>query len=374
MLFCLITPRLSPAIDGIGDYCRCLMDNLEKIQTASGGKRQHWTYLVRDGAAESRAIFPPVTIEALETSATKLLTQLETLQVKTILLQYVGYGYADDGAPLVLCQALRQWRNNNADRRLIVMFHEVFSSGMPWQRVFWQVPKQKRSVSILLDAADSVVTSMQPNANSIKELRPRIPIKIIPIGSNFSVSAPSERNWKQLLIFGKQYARLRALNTHKELLEQLVREHLLDTIVLAGQCLNIDDDQAELLLRSWNLPVKIVTCYNFAANEIPDEITTSAYSLMHTESSNLLKSTSFQLAAQLGQVAIARKEKEPDPPFRAGLHYLSYTDNDMTDLLHCLHHADKREQISQTMAQAGKDNLSWEHIAKLWWEILPAGL
>jgi hypothetical protein len=348
------------------------MDNLGKLQAESGGQPWQWTYLVHDGAQASRTVFPEVKIETLETTDSGLLAQLENLQVKTIFLQYVGYGYANDGAPLVLCQSLSKWRNNSADRRLIVMFHEVFSHGMPWQRVFWQVPKQKRSVSTLLDAASTVVTSMQPNANSIHALRPHIPIKIIPIGSSFSASAPSKRNWKQLLIFGKQYARVRALKAHKQLLEQLVSEHLIDTIVLAGECTNVDDDRAEFLLRSWNLPVKIVTAYNFAANDIADEISTSALSLMHTQSSNLLKSTSFQLAAQLGQVAIARRELEMEPPFRAGRHYLSYTDNDMTDLLHCLHDAGRRQQISQTMAQAGKDNLSWQHIAQSWREILQA--
>src|SRR5205807_1305856 len=76
---CVIAPRLPPAVDGLGDYCRRLWESWP-------GGTPAWSFLVADGAEASRARWPEVRIEALAPAA--LAGQLTALGVRTVALQY----------------------------------------------------------------------------------------------------------------------------------------------------------------------------------------------------------------------------------------------------------------------------------------------
>src|SRR5271154_3670380 len=188
MSLCVIAPRLPPALDGIGDYCRQLWQHCQAIEceqqpdpasphtstanpaAANATKDQPWKFLVLDGAQESQSQWPEVEIRQLAGTREDLALQLETVKVDTVVLQYVGYGYDPNGAPFWLAEAVADWRGDNPARRLIIMFHETWSSGKPWERAFWQMQAHQRCVTQLLNVASLAVTSTRANAESLRTL------------------------------------------------------------------------------------------------------------------------------------------------------------------------------------------------------------
>jgi hypothetical protein len=93
-------------------------------------------------------------------SSEALLSSLDLCaQFDTLLLHYVGYGYAKRGCPLWLVAALRQWRQAKSSRRLVTMFHEVYaSSNRPWNSQFWTSSTQKKIATDLVNCSDLVMT------------------------------------------------------------------------------------------------------------------------------------------------------------------------------------------------------------------------
>jgi hypothetical protein len=311
-----------------------------------------------------------VKIHQIERSAESLATKLAELQPTLIVLQYVGYGFDPNGAPFWLVNGLADWKARIKDGQLVIMFHETWSSGAIWQRAYWQKFMQRRCIIDLLNIASKVVTSTRANADSLKVLGTDVAIEIIPIGSSFAVQPSQDKNWRHMVIFGKENARLRALKTHPQLLNQLMSKGMLDRIVLAGQCRDPLVDPTFQLLQAQLGPrvakLKLSTCYNFDFNTVPAAVRECGLALMHTQSTHLLKSTSFQLAAQLGQVAIAKNERPADPPFAPGLSYLSYENVEIPNLLVTLQNQNQLAAVSSECARAASVYLSWPTIAKQW--------
>jgi hypothetical protein len=196
-----IVPRLPPAIDGVGDYAWLLSQKL-------ADRHQISTQFITCDPIES-AIEDPSQIQLSQRSADALLTILDKFDnIDTLLLQYVGYGYAKRGCPLWLLTALTKWRKARSSRRLVIMFHEVYaSSKLPWSSQFWTAPIQKQIAQDLINLCDRVITNSQIFANTISKLSSRHDgkISILPIFSNVGeCSAPiplKERNpW--LVTFG----------------------------------------------------------------------------------------------------------------------------------------------------------------------------
>lgn len=295
---------------------------------------------------------------------------LKEQQASTLVLQYVGYGYDAGGQPFWLAEALKQWQSASPGRRLVVMFHETWASGLPWQRVFWQSNKQKRCAAELLALASPAVTGNMATFRDLQSLELPNEIRLIPLGSSFAISSRPKKSWRTLLVVGKEASRLRAVKLHCELVRRLVQARLIDRIVLAGACANPETEPARLLLASWNLPVEIVSFCNFPSDRVPDQVLSCGLSLMHTQSTCLLKSTSFHLAAQLGQVPIALQELDPGEPVICGQHYLGYRAGQVDDILAALSKPELVQEIGSAQAQLGSTSLSWREIAKAWSNIL----
>lgn len=359
MPICIVTPRLPPAMDGLADYCYQLWHHWP-----SADKPQD--FLVLDSANQSRKHWPQVEIEQFEPSEEDILSKLATTDADIVFLQYVGYGFDINGCPMWLPAALKKWLDDDGRRRLVIMFHETWSSGKPWQRVFWLMGKQKKCVSELMTLASAMGTSCEVNRHSLLALGIHKPIEIIPLGCSFRVDAISTKNWKQLLIFGKEYARIRGVRTHEALLKQLIEHGVIERIVLAGQSSASKDDATYKFIQEKLPQIEVTTAYNFNSSEVPESVNASGLSLMHTQSTHLLKSTSFHLAAKLGQVPIAEDSGPADAPFIDGAHYLSYPIDKPTGLLSVLKDASRLDSISKGMSQVASTHLSWKEIAATW--------
>lgn len=351
-------------MDGLADYCYQMWHHWP-----DGGRPQN--FLVLDSADESRMYWPQVDIKQFQPSEAALLAMLKESSASTVFLQYVGYGFDINGCPMWLPTALKRWLDDDTSRRLVIMFHETWSSGMPWQRVFWFMGKQKQCVSKLMSLASNMVTSCRVNRSSLQVLGIDKPIQIIPLGCSFAVDATETKNWKQLLIFGKEYARLRAVQTHTALLRQLIEQQKIERIVLAGQStIGVSDDATAKFIKERLPEIELTTAYNFSSSVVPDSVTGSGLSLMHTQSTHLLKSTSFHLAAKLGQVAIAADHGPADPPFLSGKHYLSYPIDKPGQLLSVLADPTALHSIAKEIAQIAETYLSWREIAATWHQVL----
>lgn len=359
MVYCVITPRLSPLADGLGDFCRRLWDNWPD-------KDQKWQFLVLEGAAGSKEIWTEVEIDNF--NADTIETQLASLAPDLVILHYVGYAYSPDGCPTWLNTALSTYKASGG--RLAVMFHETWSSGLPWQSAFWHQKKQKQCIGNLLDLADLVVTTTRANLYSLLDIRPKATIKIIHLGNSFGELPTLAKKWQQLLIFGKEPSRQRAIHRHEQLLHSLCSKGLIKRIVLAGSKNDIDSNREKKMLehicKNADHDVEIITCYNFDEQHIPTSILQSGLSLMHTQSTHLLKSTSFQLAANLGQVAICIRELPADLPFEPLVHYIDYTPKRMDFVHSAVSHPAALQVISENLYDAGKEQLSWSRIARDW--------
>lgn len=331
--------------------------------------REGWHFLVLEGEDASRTFWPEVQITKFAPSARELLSNLERTGADVILLQYVGYGYSPDGSPSWLAEAISDRISLDESARVVVMFHETFSSGQPWQGVFWQMPRQKRCARRLLDLASPAVTSTNVNADSLRELNPNKPITIIPIGSNCRVDEAVPLDFKRLLVFGKEQARLRALKLHEPLIKRIDDSSAINSIVLAGER-SAPIDASERFLRSLSLRSEIITAYNFSNEVLPYVVLECGLALMHTQSTHLLKSTAFQLSVQLGQVAVAIDTGNADPPFDAGGHYLSYKKNQLGELTGLLSDREILSEISQSAMIQARNHLSWSRIAGLWSKVL----
>ncbi len=362
MSIAIITPRLPPSMDGLGDYCFQLC--------------KHWpnsdkplNFIVLDSAEKSREFWTETNIRQIDRNKLSLLNTLESLAVDTVFLQYVGYGYDANGAPSWLKDALEDWLDQSSLHRLVTMFHETWSSGQVWQKVFWYMGKQKQCVKDLMLLSNEMGTSCQVNKHSLDLLGTNKTVNIIPLGSSFDVAPVATKNWQQLLIFGKEYARLRGLTTHKVLISKLIESGLIKRIVLAGQLDSLENDKSLQIIKEQLPAIEVVTAYNFESNNVPISVIESGLALMHTQSTHMLKSTSFHLAAKLGQVSLSEDSGSADKPFIKGQHYLSYLEN-TDDILADLANESNLKSISSQVSNLANTYLSWPEIASNWAHLL----
>lgn len=369
MRLCIITPRLPPAMDGLGDYCHQLYSRLCLVP-AVDGPQFDFSFLVLDGVDATRQLWTDVQVEAFTSTRGHLEGALDRSGATTVILQYVGYGYAPDGAPRYLAKELSDWKLAHPECKIVIMFHETWATGMPWQRVFWQTASQRKSVADLLSVCDVAVASVKINTDALRTITPEKDIRTIGIGSSFNANSSALKSWRRLLVFGKPGSRRRALRNHGQLLKALDGKNLLDEIVFAGQCEphELGDDASTL--RSLGVKTAVTTEYNFARNSIPQSVQTCGLSLMHTQSTYMLKSTSFQLAAQLGQVAITTEERLVDPPFMAGEHFLCYSKNSMADVINTIEDHSALCDVSAALNTMYERHLSWNQIALCWAKLL----
>ena len=150
---------------------------------------------------------------------------LRDLEAETVLLHYSGYGYAPRGAPFWLVESLERWKKFRAHHRLIVMFHETWASGLPWQSSFWLSPLQRRCVARIARLADAVVTNTSYYRSRLELLlRPGTPIQVQPIFSNIgepdAVPAFAERE-SVCVLFGRGTTRRRTNERFRRYFDEL---------------------------------------------------------------------------------------------------------------------------------------------------------
>jgi hypothetical protein len=144
----------------------------------------------------------------------------------TLLVHFSGYGYAGNGLPRWLIDALLQWRHAGPDRRLLVVFHELFARQPPWRKGFWLAPLQRRLLRRLIALCDGGISTLELHSNWLRR-NGLEPFATLPVPSNVGESSdplPLAARLPSLVIFGGRSQRqmaYAALSRQPELLQRL---------------------------------------------------------------------------------------------------------------------------------------------------------
>ncbi len=178
-----IVPRLPPAIDGLGDYGLNLARQL----------RQDFglvtDFLVADPNWASEDFVEGFAVKQVAVRADAALLALlpnQTQSKTTVLLHYVGYGYARRGCPVWLVEGLERWRKATDNRYLVTMFHEIYAFGWFWTSQFWTSPLQRNLAARLIRLSDRCLTSKQGYAEIIGKFSQgkHVLVPALPVFSN----------------------------------------------------------------------------------------------------------------------------------------------------------------------------------------------
>jgi hypothetical protein len=215
-----IVPHLPPAIDGVGDYGLTLARQLRQDHDI------HTQFVIGDPSWVGETQIEGFPIHRLrERSAKALDTALADSHCTTVLLHYVGYGYARRGCPAWLVEGLRRWRGLTSNRRLVTMFHELYaSSTKPWTSAFWLSSLQRNLAAGLATLSEHCFTSRESSASLLTGLcqRQQNQISVMPVFSNIGEPgqvSPLADLARRLVVFGHRNSRAQV---YQECLEALL--------------------------------------------------------------------------------------------------------------------------------------------------------
>lgn len=144
----------------------------------------------------------------------------------TIILHYSGYGYSVNGAPFTLVRQLCRWRKDASDRRLLVVFHELFARQSPWRKGFWWAPLQRRLLRQLIALCDGGLSTLELHTSWMRR-QGFEPFATLPVPSNVGETNSPLRlaqRARHLVVFGgrsQRHAAYTALRRQQRLLERL---------------------------------------------------------------------------------------------------------------------------------------------------------
>ncbi len=281
-----IVPRLPPAVDGLGDYGLNLARQLRQdfgLETEFVVGTPSWSgeasvegFGVKQVPVRSRAAL----LELLPT---------EPHSRATVLLHYVGYGYARRGSPVWLVEALEHWKKGGT-RRLVTMFHELYAFGPIWTSQFWTSPLQRSLAKRLVRLSDRCLTSKQGYADIITKFsqgkHPQVNATPVfsTVGEPRDLPDLKERP-RRLVVFGAGGARSRVYQRSRLALERTCRELEIVEIIDIGPFLNFEIEPVN--------GVPVVTMGIKSPHEISSLLSSSAVGFFDYSIEYLAKSTIF---------------------------------------------------------------------------------
>jgi len=374
-----ITPQLPPAIDGVGDYCWNLWKNWPEPE-------RDWQFLVARGAQATSEALPELKLTAFELNAASLANALEQTGCSTVVLHYVGYAYQPKGIPLWLPRALAQWRvaalTHHApcttERRLIVMFHEMYARSSPSRSPFWVAPFARHIIRRLIRLSHVWMTSCDRYFNQLVREFGAVAEhgRIVPIASNIpapaALSAAPAAARKRIVIFGLAKTRVWALERHWRLLRELHRAGLLEHVTLLGKAPERADVRA---WRWWALRighgVNWRQQFDLSPQEISDELAQHDLGLLANEPDILTKSGAFAALATHGVVPVISVRGDSALPVALrGAAFVNDDRGTIPRLLELLRDAATCDARGEKLLGFARRELEWAGIAQSWTEVL----
>lgn len=304
----VIVPRLSPAVDGLGDYGLLLAGQLRR------DFRLGTQFIIGDPdwAGSSEVSRFPVRQVAQQTPAA-LLDCLPSEVGSTVLLHYVGYGYARRGCPQWLVDGLEQWKQQGPQRHLVTLFHELYADGPIWTSAFWTSGWQRQLAERLARLSDRCVTNRQAAADQLYQLsgRKHEAVPVLPVFSTVGESRylrPLADRPRWLVVFGSKGPRERVYGESRATLERVCQQLEIE------QILDIGPDLDALPDRVGNAPVLALGIRK--PKEISNLLATALAGFLAYPANYLGKSTIFAAYCAHGTLPICYT---PDSPTADGV-------------------------------------------------------
>lgn len=222
-----IVPSFPPSIDGVGDYACILAEKLRD--------KLDWSFCQLACRPHSEVSGDTEVIRVRESSC--LIEHIQ--KYHRIILHYVGYGYHPRGIPIWLVRGLAAWKRIDPGNQLIVIFHEIWSSGPPWRSEFYLSGIQRLLVRKLQCLSSRSFTSTEVMWESLDRILPgKTVFSAVP--SNLEEPSQGRNSWcsgglLRLVVFGKLPTRISSLKVHKNLIARLDESNLLDSVLIMGE-------------------------------------------------------------------------------------------------------------------------------------------
>lgn len=228
-------------VNGVADYALCIARKLRDDHGMAS------TFLVCNpqwtgpDAIEGFPLVPLRSRESGDLSDWLARRDREGHGASPVILQLSGYGYDLTGAPFWLEAGLREWKRQSREPpRLLTYFHELYATGMPWQRAFWYSRSQQRCGRAVSCLSDGLVTSLERYARKLADWTADggHPIVTLPVVSNVgeptSHPDPSERA-ARMVVWGSDVAKRGIYGRFLPLVEHAVRQFGVTSIVDLGE-------------------------------------------------------------------------------------------------------------------------------------------
>ena len=231
-----IVTRLTPAIDGVGDYGLNLALELRDRHNLNT------KFIVGDPMWEGEAITYGFQVQKIQERNSQILEQiLESSEI--ILLHYVGYGYARRGCPTWLVEGLEAWSKKSSNPYLVTMFHELYATGAIWTSAFWTSPLQQNLFKRVARLSDRCLTSREDYAKKISQASNHTQVDQLPVFSNVGElehPLPLGQRQRRLVVFGGAGWRCHAYRRSLVALEQICRDLEITEIIDIGSPIGFD--------------------------------------------------------------------------------------------------------------------------------------
>lgn len=313
-----IVPRLPPAIDGVGDYALRLAQQLyQDFQINTH-------FIVGDANWHGDTTIEGFTASSVDSrSVEALVAALTDASATTVLLHYVGHGYANRGCPVWLVNALEQWKLSYPQARVVTMFHELYAVGVPWKYDFWLSLIQQNLAARVACLSDRCLTSGQRYATALHRLSQgkHVQVPTLPIFSNVGEPEPVlplVKRQPRLVIFGQYHTKVR------------VYRECLSSLAATCQSLNLkeiwDLGPATGLNPASIQTIPVVEVGARSAADISEILSTSAAGFLHYDPRRLAKSGVFAAYCAHGLLPINHQPSgQVMDGLEPGIHYWAVT-------------------------------------------------
>ena len=180
-----VVPRLTPARCGVSDQAVLLA---RELKTAFGIDA---AFVVLN--SDERCDLPYPMIHCQPGSLLNACLSLGQSQPGAVLVHVSGYGYAADGAPTLLAEALAKLKMDG-QFRIAAYFHELFATGMPWRSAFWHSRRQREAMRKIAEECNLLVTNLGHHARWLGGQpirRSDTPVQLLPV---FSIGGETRRS------------------------------------------------------------------------------------------------------------------------------------------------------------------------------------
>ncbi len=223
-----VVPRLLPTRCGVSDHALALASELRQSHGIDS------SFVVLGSEASCDLPFPVAC--CAPSRLIESCVALASGRPAALLVHLSGYGYAADGAPFLLAQALEAVRSHSRFP-IAVFFHELFAGGKPWTSAFWHARRQKRAYRSIARLCDLPVTSAGVFARWLESQivgAAAAPVQCMPVFSLVGEPQPAPdvaQRLGSMAVFGLAATRQRAyrqLPRLRRLLRRLAVDEILD--------------------------------------------------------------------------------------------------------------------------------------------------